>query len=83
MRLHQEEFCLTPNREREFVFRLCLNIGRIPFWALMFAISVIICTRKPREDYLRRVLAALRTQSLPQNQWELLLVSVAADGPLF
>jgi glycosyltransferase involved in cell wall biosynthesis len=45
-------------------------------------ISVIICTRKPREDYLRRALAALREQTLPTIDWELLLVSVASDGPL-
>jgi glycosyltransferase involved in cell wall biosynthesis len=48
----------------------------------MFSVSVIICTRKPREDFLRRVLAALRAQTLPTDQWELLLVSVAGDGPL-
>lgn len=45
-------------------------------------ISVIICTRKPREDHLNRVLDALKMQTLPKEQWELLLVSVAADGPL-
>ncbi|HUC83805.1 MAG TPA: glycosyltransferase [Candidatus Acidoferrales bacterium] len=48
----------------------------------MLSVSVIICTRKPREDYLRRVLDALRAQTLPKTQWELLLLSVAADGPL-
>jgi len=45
-------------------------------------ISVIICTRNPREDHLKRVLDALQRQTLPLEQWELLLVSVAADGPL-
>jgi hypothetical protein len=45
-------------------------------------ISVIICTRNPREDYLRRVLEALRAQTLPLKDWELLVLSVAADGPL-
>ena len=45
-------------------------------------ISVIICTRNPREDYLRRVLEALRAQTLPTQDWELLLLSVTADGPL-
>ncbi len=48
----------------------------------MLAITVIICTRKPREDHLNRVLAALRAQTLPMDQWELLVLSVAADGPL-
>lgn len=45
-------------------------------------ISVIVCTRKPREDYFRRVLDALRAQTLPKESWELLVLSVAADGPL-
>lgn len=45
-------------------------------------ISVIICTRKPREDYLRRVLEALKAQTLPARDWELLIYSVAADGQL-
>jgi glycosyltransferase involved in cell wall biosynthesis len=37
-------------------------------------ISVIICTHNPRMDYLPRVLEALREQTLPQEQWELLLI---------
>lgn len=45
-------------------------------------VSVIICTRNPREDYFRRVLDALRAQTLPTQNWELLILSVAADGPL-
>lgn len=45
----------------------------------MFSISVIICTRNPREDYFRRVLEALRAQSLPKNQWELILIGVSED----
>lgn len=45
-------------------------------------ISVLICTRKPREDYLHRVLDALRAQSLPMQEWELLVLSVAGDGPI-
>jgi glycosyltransferase involved in cell wall biosynthesis len=48
----------------------------------MLAFSVIICTRNPREDYLRRVLDALRIQTLPREQWEILLLSVAGDKPL-
>ncbi len=48
----------------------------------MLEISVIICTRNPREDHLRRVLEALRAQTLPTKNWELLILSVAADGPL-
>lgn len=48
----------------------------------MLSVSVVICTRKPREDYFRRVLEALRAQTLPQDRWELLVVSVAGDGSL-
>lgn len=48
----------------------------------MAALSVIICTHKPRADYLRRVLAALRAQTLPQDQWELLLIDNASPENL-
>jgi hypothetical protein len=37
-------------------------------------ISVIVCTHNPVEGYLRRALDALRAQTLPLAQWELLLV---------
>ena len=40
--------------------------------------SVIICTHNPRADYLQRVLEALRSQTLPQARWELLLVDNAS-----
>lgn len=40
----------------------------------MLQISVIICTHNPRPDYLRRVLDALKGQTLPVEQWELLLI---------
>ena len=45
-------------------------------------VSVIICTHNPRADYLRRVLAALQAQTLPQNQWELVLIDNASQPPL-
>jgi hypothetical protein len=45
-------------------------------------ISVIICTHNPRMDYLPRVLEALREQTLPQEQWELLLIDNKSDQPL-
>ncbi|HTV39360.1 MAG TPA: glycosyltransferase [Candidatus Sulfotelmatobacter sp.] len=48
----------------------------------MLSCSVIICTRNPREDYFRRVLEALRSQTLAKDKWELLLLSVAAEGAL-
>ncbi len=48
----------------------------------MLAVSVIICSHNPREDYLRRVLAALKAQTLPTKDWELLLVDNASKEPL-
>jgi glycosyltransferase involved in cell wall biosynthesis len=40
----------------------------------MSGISVIICTHNPRVDFLQRVLDALQAQTLPKNQWELLVI---------
>src|SRR5947208_16391904 len=40
----------------------------------MLELSVIICAHNPRPQYLRRVLEALRSQTLPKQQWELLLI---------
>jgi glycosyltransferase involved in cell wall biosynthesis len=48
----------------------------------MSDLSVIICTHNPRLHYLRRVLDALRSQTLPLEQWELLLVDNASSEPL-
>lgn len=45
-------------------------------------LSVIICTHNPRPDYLRRVLDALNAQTLPKEQWELLLIDNASNMPL-
>jgi glycosyltransferase involved in cell wall biosynthesis len=45
-------------------------------------ISVIICTHNPKPDYLRRVLEALEKQTLPKDQWELLLIDNASKEPL-
>ena len=48
----------------------------------MLKISVILCTHNPREDYLRRVLAGLRAQTLPTADWELLLVDNGSKIPV-
>jgi glycosyltransferase involved in cell wall biosynthesis len=48
----------------------------------MPAISVIICAHNPRPDYLRRVLDALKAQTLSPLQWELLLIDNASKEPL-
>jgi len=45
-------------------------------------LSVIICSHNPRRDYLRRVLDALRDQSLSKDLWELLLVDNASHKRL-
>ncbi|MBD2358443.1 glycosyltransferase family 2 protein [Tolypothrix sp. FACHB-123] len=42
-------------------------------------ISVIICTYNPRRDYLDKVLAALKSQTLSLEQWELLFIDNASD----
>ena len=44
--------------------------------------SVIVCTHNPRPEYLARVLAALREQTLPFAEWELLLIDNASAEPL-
>lgn len=46
------------------------------------AISVIICAHNPRQDYLYRVLEALKSQTLDLEQWELLLIDNASSQPL-
>jgi glycosyltransferase involved in cell wall biosynthesis len=48
----------------------------------MLDISVILCSHNPRPNYLRRALDALRCQTLPQRQWELLLIDNASDKAL-
>lgn len=45
-------------------------------------ISVIICTYNPRAEYLSRCLDALHAQTLPQSQWELLVVDNRSAQPL-
>src|SRR5690242_12200927 len=44
--------------------------------------SVIVCTHNPRPDYLTRTLAALRGQTLPTHEWELLVIDNASDCPV-
>lgn len=46
------------------------------------AISVIVCTHNPRQDYLFRVLANLQSQTLPNTQWELVLIDNASQPSL-
>ncbi|HEX4349194.1 MAG TPA: glycosyltransferase [Verrucomicrobiae bacterium] len=48
----------------------------------MTELSVIICSHNPRPEYLQRTLAALQAQTLPPDQWELLLVDNASQPPV-
>jgi glycosyltransferase involved in cell wall biosynthesis len=45
-------------------------------------LTVIICAHNPQPQPLARVLQALATQTLPLEQWELLLIDNASDRPL-
>jgi glycosyltransferase involved in cell wall biosynthesis len=46
------------------------------------SISIIICTHNPKSAYLERVLNALKLQTLPMEQWEIVLVDNASTNPL-
>jgi len=48
----------------------------------MRKISVILCTHNPREAYLRRVLDGLRSQTLPLDAWEFLLIDNGSQLPV-
>ncbi len=45
-------------------------------------LSVIVCTHNPRTDYLDRCIDALKAQTLPRAQWELVIIDNACDAPL-
>jgi glycosyltransferase involved in cell wall biosynthesis len=45
-------------------------------------LSVLICTHNPRRDYLEQVLVALRAQTLPATEWELIVVDNASATPV-
>lgn len=46
------------------------------------SISIILCTHNPNLDYLDKALLALKNQTFPRDQWELLLIDNASDNPL-
>jgi glycosyltransferase involved in cell wall biosynthesis len=48
----------------------------------MVELSLLICAHNPRPHYLRRVLDSLRAQTLPKEQWELLLIDNLSTPPL-
>jgi glycosyltransferase involved in cell wall biosynthesis len=45
-------------------------------------LSVVICTHNPHEPYFEKSLEALRSQTLPLNSWELVIVDNRSDRPL-
>lgn len=45
-------------------------------------ITVIIPTHNPKPEFLQRTLAALRMQSLPFEQWQLLIIDNASTTPV-
>ncbi|HEY9610794.1 glycosyltransferase [Allocoleopsis sp.] len=49
---------------------------------MKLSLSVVICTHNPRRDYLDKVLHALKSQTLPIEQWELCLIDNASDEVL-
>lgn len=48
----------------------------------MLELSVVICAHNPRRHFLCRVLKALEAQTLPKQQWELLLIDNLSSDPL-
>lgn len=48
----------------------------------MLKVSVIICTHNPRKQYFECVLKALESQTLPKDQWELLIIDNASEVSL-
>jgi glycosyltransferase involved in cell wall biosynthesis len=48
----------------------------------MVQASIVVCAHNPRPHYFERVLAALRNQELPRDQWEFLLVDNASEDSL-
>jgi hypothetical protein len=70
---------MTENRNRNTKI---ISVSNFDFQILYMQLSVIICTHNPRPGYLHRVLDALKAQTLPPEQWELLLIDNASKEPL-
>ncbi|MBK8532066.1 MAG: glycosyltransferase family 2 protein [Flavobacteriales bacterium] len=47
---------------------------------MMPKLSLAICTHNPRTDYLDRTLRSLQKQTIPLDQWELLLIDNASTN---
>jgi len=48
----------------------------------MSRLTVILCTHNPREKFIRETLGALRNQTLPIEDWDLLVIDNASQPPL-
>ena len=46
------------------------------------SISVIICSHNPKRAFFEHVLASLQQQTVPYDQWELLIIDNASDTPI-
>jgi len=46
------------------------------------ALTVLLCSHNPRDDYMQETLHSLEAQSLPKDQWELLLIDNASGRSL-
>jgi len=45
-------------------------------------LSVVICTHNPRRDYFQRCLDGLKCQTLPYENWELIVIDNRSDEPV-
>jgi hypothetical protein len=45
-------------------------------------LSVIVCAHNPRPEYFRRLIDSLTRQTLPSDEWELLVIDNTSDQPL-
>ncbi len=46
---------------------------------MKLTISVIVCTHNPKRNYLDKVIVALMSQTLPLEEWELLIIDNASE----
>jgi Glycosyl transferase family 2 len=49
---------------------------------MLNSITVVTCTHNPRADYLDKVLAALKSQTLSPEHWEFILIDNASECPI-
>ncbi len=45
-------------------------------------LSVIICTHNPKPEQLKRTIEAVKRQTLPREEWEILIVDNKSDSPV-